>query len=98
MPQSSNLDESQIIKLPDAELSYHSILFPSSEASSLLKNLQKKIEWTQNRIRFYGKESLVPRLEAWYGNPGKSYAYSGIHMDPKPWTDELLFIKKAIEP
>ena len=98
MPQSSNPDESQIINLPDAEISYHPILFPSSEASSLLKNLQKKIEWTQNRIRFYGKESLVPRLEAWYGDPGKSYAYSGIHMDPKPWTDELLLIKKSIEP
>ena len=37
----------------------------------------------------YGKENPVPRLEAWYGDPGKSYAYSGIQMEPIPWTDEL---------
>ena len=45
----------------------------------------------------YGKENPVPRLEAWYGDPGKSYAYSGIQMDPIPWTDELKEIKRTIE-
>ena len=28
----------------------------------------------------------------------KSYSYSGIHMNPKPWTQNLIQIKKAIEP
>ena len=98
MQQSLKLDDLGCTNLPDAEIFYHSDFFTSLQASELLKKLQEKIEWTQNRIRFYGKESLVPRLEAWYGDPGKSYAYSGIHMDPKPWTDELLLIKKAIEP
>ena len=98
MQQPIEFGNSKFIELSDADLDYHHEFFPFNQANKLFKNLQKKIEWTQNRIRFYGKESLVPRLEAWYGDPGKSYAYSGIHMDPKPWTDELLFIKKAIEP
>ena len=29
---------------------------------------------------------------------GMSYSYSGIQMKAKPWTDELLEIKKSIEP
>ena len=45
----------------------------------------------------YGKENPVPRLEAWYGDSGKSYAYSGIRMEPNSWTPELQEIKKAIE-
>jgi len=98
MQQPIEFGNSKFIELSDADLDYHHEFFPFNQANKLFKNLQKKIEWTQNRIRFYGKESLVPRLEAWYGDPGKSYAYSGIHMDPKPWTDELLLIKKAIEP
>jgi alkylated DNA repair dioxygenase AlkB len=96
--QSLFAKEVEQFDLPDADLQYHSQFFTKETADRLLLNLKEKIEWTQNTIRFYGKESLVPRLEAWYGDPGKSYAYSGIHMTPKPWTPELLTIKQAIEP
>ena len=98
MQDSLILEKPGEINLPDAELCYYPELFPTIEADTLLDSLKDEIEWTQNTIRFYGKESLVPRLEAWYGDPGKSYAYSGIHMDPKPWTKELITIKQTIEP
>ena len=92
MQDSLILEEPGEINLPDAELHYYPELFEAKKADELLAQLNEGIEWTQNTIRFYGKESLVPRLEAWYGDLGKSYAYSGIHMDPKPWTEELLTI------
>ena len=95
--QSLFAEEVERFDLPDADLHYHRQFFARETADRLLLNLKDKIEWTQNTIRFYGKESLVPRLEAWYGDPGKSYAYSGIHMYPKPWTEDLLQIKQAIE-
>ncbi len=98
MQDSLILEEPGEINLPDAELFYYPELFEAKKADEFLTRLKDGIEWTQNTIRFYGKESLVPRLEAWYGDPGKSYAYSGIHMNPKPWTEELLTIKQAIEP
>ena len=98
MQQSLVLDQAGEIKLPDAELSYYPEFFDTKQADGLLAKLKDGIEWTQNTIRFYGKESLVPRMEAWYGDEGKSYAYSGIHMDPKPWTEELIIIKHKIEP
>ena len=90
--KSSNLD------LTDAEVTYHPTLFSSTESEHYLRALTDNIEWRQNHIKFYGKESLVPRLEAWYGDEGKSYTYSGITMHPKPWTRELFAIKERIEP
>ena len=83
--------------LPDAEIRYFRTFFTPSKADFLLDQLLRTIEWKQNTIKMYGKENPVPRLEAWYGDKGKSYAYSGIKMEPRPWTDDLLFIKKSIE-
>lgn len=88
----------QVFDLPDAKVEYFPGMFEERHATNLLDALIGKVEWMQNTIRFYGKESPVPRLEAWYGDEGKSYAYSGIRMDPKPWIEELLAVKKAIEP
>ena len=88
----------QAFDLPDAEIEYFPSVFAVPRANCLLESLLDKVQWVQNKIRFYGKENPVPRLEAWYGDEGKSYAYSGIRMDPNPWIDELLDIKKAIEP
>ena len=88
----------QAFDLPDAEIEYFPSLFSVARADSLLESLIDQVQWTQNTIRFYGKESLVPRLEAWYGDAGASYSYSGIRMEPRPWIEELSEIKKAIEP
>jgi alkylated DNA repair dioxygenase AlkB len=88
----------QVFDLPDAKVEYFPDIYEERHATRLFDALIKKVEWVQNTIRFYGKESPVPRLEAWYGDEGKSYVYSGIRMDSKPWIKELLAIKKAIEP
>ena len=83
--------------LPDAKIRYYPSFFSPTMSSFFLEQLKKSIQWKQNIIKMYGKENPVPRLEAWYGDPGKSYAYSGIQMDPIPWTDELKEIKSAVE-
>jgi alkylated DNA repair dioxygenase AlkB len=83
--------------LPDAKIQYFPDFFSHATSDQMIRNLIQNIEWRQNTIEFYGKRSLVPRLEAWYGDTGKSYSYSGIRMDPIPWTEELLEIKLAVE-
>ena len=45
----------------------------------------------------YGKVIPLPRLTAWYGDPGAAYTYSGIKSEPNPWNDGLLHIKGRIE-
>ena len=84
-------------ELPNAEIIYFRNFFSQGTSARMLKTLIQKIQWRQNKIQFYGKTSLVPRLEAWYGDTGKSYSYSGIRMDPMPWSEELLEIKLAVE-
>ena len=86
------------ISLPDSEISIFQNHFKSTFANNLFESLLAEIPWVQNKIRFYGKESLVPRLESWHGDKGMSYTYSGIKMDAKPWTKNLMVIKKSIEP
>ena len=88
----------ETLNLPDADVTYYDNFFSVENSDRLLDSLINQIQWKQNNIRFYGKESPVPRLEAWYGDPGMSYSYSGIRMDPLPWTEDLLEIKKIIEP
>jgi len=79
--------------LPEAEIDYFPEFFSREKSLHFLTRLLETIKWKQNTIKMYGKENPVPRLEAWYGDPGKSYAYSGIHMEPHTWTDELKEIK-----
>ena len=86
------------IPLPDSDINLHQDHFDAEIAGNLLRELTEEIPWVQNKIKFYGKESLVPRLESWHGDEGMSYTYSGIKMDAKPWTKNLLIIKESIEP
>ena len=86
------------IPLPDSDISIDQDHFDAEIAGNLLTELAEEIPWVQNKIKFYGKESLVPRLESWHGDEGMSYTYSGIRMDAKPWTKNLLMIKESIEP
>lgn len=86
-----------IIKLQDAELLYYSSFFDKKESDRIFKTLLETIEWKQDKIVMYGKELPLPRLSAWYGDNNKPYTYSGITLNPLPWTDELLLIKEKIE-
>jgi len=91
------LNESMELNVPDASIFYYPQFFSKQKSNFYLNRLIDSIQWKQNTIKMYGKESLVPRLEAWYGEPGKNYSYSGIMMQPISWTSELLEIKKEIE-
>lgn len=86
-----------IIKLQDAELLYHPAFYDKTESDRIFKTLLETIEWKQDKIMMYGKELPLPRLSAWYGDNNKPYTYSGITLNPLPWTGELLQIKEKIE-
>ena len=55
------------------------------------------IKWKHDSIKMYGKTIPLPRLTAWYGDPLKSYTYSGINCQPNEWNKGLLYIKERIE-
>ena len=45
----------------------------------------------------FGRRVIQPRLTAWYGDPGCAYAYSGIRLEPSPWSATLRDLKARIE-
>ncbi len=72
--------------------------FTKMECEVYFKELLNGIAWKQEPIKIFGKEVMQPRLTAWYGNSDKPYTYSGITMQPLPWTPALLAIKEKTEP
>lgn len=68
----------------------------SDSADIYYKQLQSEIQWSQSKVRIFGKEHFVPRLTAWYGDAGCSYKYSGVTNEPISWIAPLLSLKEKI--
>lgn len=85
------------LDIPNAEIClYRNFLYDNQE-EILYKELTDNIAWQQESIKFYGRKIPIPRLTAWYGDPNSSYTYSGILMNPLPWTKTLSLLKSQIE-
>ena len=67
---------------------------PFSHAE-VLTRLLNETPWREESVVVYGKRHLQPRLTAWYGDA--SYTYSGLRLEPLPWTELLLAIRAAVE-
>ena len=85
------------LAMPDAEVGLFPEFFPPNESDRIFQELFNQTNWRQEKIRVYGKQLDLPRLTAWYGDPGKAYSYSGISMLPDPWTESLLKIKQRVD-
>ncbi len=81
----------------EGEVYYYPNFFSKADSDRLFKSLIENILWQQDQIKFFGKTHNIPRLTAWYGDNDKSYSYSGIPMNPHPWTRDLVEIKNKIE-
>ena len=91
------LDEIEGEKLPmvDADLKFWRHIDLGEDSDYLLQQLINDSSWRQEKITVYGKPYLQPRLSAWHGD--LSYAYSGIRLDPLPWTTTLREIRRRVE-
>ena len=83
--------------IADGQVIIYQNFFDKKTSDRFFSELSNDINWQQDKIRIFGKEVNLPRLTAWYGDPGKSYTYSGITMNPAPWSQNLLAIKERIE-
>ena len=85
------------ILMPDADVSYLDHLELAQPDTQVLQRLIAEIPWRFEEVVMWGRRVPQPRLTAWYGDAGASYAYSGIQLHPLPWTPILLDIKTRIE-
>lgn len=87
----------EVLPMPDAKVTFYRNLFDVQESNEIFHILLNEINWRQDKMKLYGKEINLPRKTAWYGDRGKSYTFSGIHLNPEPWTSTLLQVKQRIE-
>jgi alkylated DNA repair dioxygenase AlkB len=95
--QPSLFSASEALELPNADIVIQRSLFDPQEADDHFDALISEIDWRQEQIRMFDKTTNIPRLTAWYGDDEKPYTYSGIEMQPSPWTERLLVIKTRVE-
>jgi len=70
---------------------------PFDQASDAFQRLLAEVDWKQEHIKMFGKEIDIPRLTAWFGDPERSYTYSGIALTPLEWTPLLNELRAAVE-
>jgi alkylated DNA repair dioxygenase AlkB len=85
------------LPMPDAEVIMYREFFDKNESDRIFSELYNNIDWKQDTTILFGKQVNLPRLTAWYGEPGKSYCYSKIKMEPLLWIPLLINIKSQIE-
>lgn len=83
------------LALVDADLLLWTAVDLGQDYDSLLRQLIESTEWRQDKITVYGKPYLQPRLSAWHGDLG--YSYSGIRLEPLPWTTVLQRLRRRLE-
>jgi len=87
----------QIHELGDAAIKEFPFAFNKRASDKYLTDLIDETSWQQSTLWIAGKEINVPRLQCWVGDRGSNYGYSGIRLEPKPWTDSILTIKERVE-
>ncbi len=85
------------LSMPNAAVTLYRNVFPDTLHGRLFQALQNSIPWQQHVIKVYGRSLPAPRLSAWYGDPGAVYSYSGLRLEPLPWTPDLLEIRSIVE-
>jgi alkylated DNA repair dioxygenase AlkB len=85
------------LKLVDAEIDFMRHVELPRPADELLRELIDQTPWRSETITIYGKQVAQPRLSAWYGDPEANYSYSGIKLEPMPWTSTLIEIKNVVQ-
>jgi len=79
----------------DGEVRLYRHWLSPDRAQLWFERLYREINWRQSSLRMHGKTLPVPRLDAWYGDPGRVYTYSGVRFDPLAWT--LRALKSRVE-
>lgn len=71
---------------------------PDPQANrQILLRLRESVPFKQETLTLFGREHPMPRLTAWFGDPGCSYTYSGLRNAPQPWTAELAALRRRLE-
>jgi alkylated DNA repair dioxygenase AlkB len=97
MPDFFESHDFQRLPAGDADLLYKSRIDVGVPTAAVLAELTERTPWRADSVVVWGKTYPQPRLTAWYGDEDARYEYSGLGLDPLPWTARLLAIKAGVE-
>jgi alkylated DNA repair dioxygenase AlkB len=83
---------------PPEGFSYYPQVFSADETASLFDDLQSGVPWLQHETSVGGIRRLQPRLQAYYGDRGATFSYSGLRLEPLEWTSTLNLIRERVKP
>jgi alkylated DNA repair dioxygenase AlkB len=83
------------IALPDGELFVLEQLPLPLDNAAMLARLIAETDWRAESITLWGKQMAQPRLSAWHGDA--RYRYSGLTLEPLPFTPLQRQVKDAVE-
>jgi len=92
-----NLFDALPLQLSDAELRFDPAWLDPAIADAWFAELLAQTPWEQPQVHLHGHSYPVPRLLAWYGDPGASYRYSGLTHPSLPWTSLLTEIRERVQ-
>lgn len=84
------------LDLADADIRLYAKYVSQAEAHRLIDLIYQKTRWQQDKVRLFGRVHLIPRLHQWYADPGLSYRWSGLRLQPESWFDELGTLRDRI--
>jgi alkylated DNA repair dioxygenase AlkB len=90
-------DDADSPAIPGADITFLRGALTSGFADSAFVELQQQVDWRQEHILMMGNSIPLPRLTAWFGDPGRNYTYSAIAMSASPWTPMLSMIRGLVE-
>ena len=98
MDNQSSIFGDDLEPVPDAlEISVFREAIDFYKSLELFAQLRDEVEWKQETIKMFGNEIAIPRLTAWYGDPDRSYTYSGIALKPLAWTPLLNDLRGKVQ-
>lgn len=74
-----------------------SLPFSARGAEQIFETLLAAVPWQQRQVHVFGRAVDQPRLTAWFGDPGRRYQYSGLALEPEPWSPTLSELKAVAE-
>lgn len=83
------------IPIPDGELLWLEQLPLRLDNDDIMARLVAETAWRAESIVLWGKQHPQPRLTAWHGDA--RYSYSGLDLEPLPFTPLLRDIRQAVE-
>lgn len=85
------------IAIPQGTLSLHADFLTDRESRRLYEQLRTEVNWRQDELFLFGRRRAIPRLQAFQGDAGIAYRYSGLTLHTAPWHPAILALKQRIE-